>query len=153
MPSTVSLLARFSQDFPAISFVPGSDFRWSADKRTIFYDKASSNSSALIHEVAHAVLNHQVYKKDIQLIEMERDAWEYARTQLAPKYGVTLADDTIQDALDTYRNWLHARSTCPGCDAVGLQLKKNRYKCLACLVQWRVNDARLCELRRYVIAS
>lgn len=94
-------------------------------------------------------LGHQDYDKDIRLIQMERDAWAYATASLAARYNVDISDDTVQTALDTYRDWLHARSQCPSCQATGVQVKQHTYKCLACSRLWKVNEARLCALRRY----
>lgn len=149
MPLTPSLLARLSADFPSYLLVPSDDFHWSAPEHTVYYDTASSDEAALLHEFAHARLGHHEYLKDIQLIEMERDAWQYARTELAPRYDVQIDDDAVEDALDSYREWLHARSTCPACKATGLQTQKDTYRCLACSTRWRVNEARTCALRRY----
>lgn len=80
---------------------------------------------------------------------MERDAWNRAKTQLGPQYAVDIKDSAIEQALDSYRDWLHARSTCPNCTATGFQTKKQHYSCLACGEKWRVNEARLCGLKRY----
>lgn len=115
----------------------------------IYYDAQSDDSPTLLHELSHAVLNHTDYLKDIGLLELERNAWDYAQTTLAPLYDVTIEEDIVQDSLDTYRDWLHARSTCPECGATGLQVKQRDYKCVACQTTWHVNDARFCALRRY----
>lgn len=151
MPSTTSLAHKLQSDFPAFIFTASDTFRWSPQHKEIFYDQGSDDVASLLHELSHAVLNHTLYTKDIELIEMERDAWAHANTTLAAKYQITIDDDTIQDALDTYRDWLHARSTCPHCKATGVQTKKNQYKCIACMTEWRVNEARVCALRRYTI--
>lgn len=151
MPSTPSLLVRLSLDFPSIRFVPSDSYRWHAPDATIFYVADSGDDCALLHEVAHAALHHRSYDRDVQLIEMEQNAWEYARASLTKRYGVMIDDDTIQDSLDTYREWLHTRSLCPGCQATGIQTRKDHYQCLACRTQWRVNEARLCSLRRYTL--
>jgi hypothetical protein len=148
MPST-HLLPKLEKDFSAFHFTPATEFRWSPDEMTIYYDEQARDDPTLLHELAHAVLDHKEYVKDIGLIELERDAWEYARNTLAPAYDVVIEEDVIQDSLDTYRDWLHARSTCPRCDATGLQIKKSDYRCIACGSTWRVNDARSCALRRY----
>lgn len=149
MPSILSLVAKLARDFPSINFTPGVDFRWSASNQTVYFDSNSKDQAALLHEVAHVILGHQTYDQDIQLIQMERDAWEYAKNNLASSYDVDLTDDVVQASLDTYRDWLHARSQCPSCKATGLQIKKQTYKCLACATSWKVNEARLCALRRY----
>lgn len=151
MPSTTLLAAKLQQDFPLFTFTHGDEFRWSPQDKTIYYDTTSDDCPSLLHELAHAALNHTEYAKDIELIEMERDAWAYANTPLSATYSINIDDQIIQDSLDTYRDWLHARSTCPHCQATGVQVKKNQYKCLACNTQWRVNDARVCALRRYTI--
>lgn len=151
MPSIISLATRLETDFPAYQFVGDAEFRWSPRERTIFFDKTSSDQASLLHELSHALLGHEIYTKDIHLIEMERDAWRYAQKTLAPRYKITVNDDTIQDALDTYRDWLHARSTCPECTATGIQIKQHVYKCVICESRWKVNNAHICALRRHKI--
>ena len=151
MPSTTSLVTKLQHDFPAYTFQSSTDFHWSPQENTIFYDTKSEDSASLLHELAHAVLKHQNYTKDIILIEMERDAWHYASSTLGPQYKITINDDTVQLSLDTYRDWLHARSTCPQCKATGVQTQKSHYKCVLCSTKWRVNDARICALRRYTL--
>jgi len=149
MPSITSLAAKLCVDFPRFQFVHDKEFRWSPVEKIVFFDQASDDSASLLHELAHALLEHRDYTKDIQLIEMERDAWLYAREELCPKYKVIVTDEEVQDALDTYRDWLHARSTCPECSATGIQAKMHTYRCIACGSRWRVNDARICTLRRH----
>ncbi|HSW91876.1 MAG TPA: hypothetical protein VLG09_04475 [Candidatus Saccharimonadales bacterium] len=149
MPLIISLVAKLRKNFKQFTFVASDQFRWSPVNRTIFYDQDSSDQAALLHELSHALLGHTSYTRDIGLLDLERDAWNYASIALSTAYGVTIADETIQDSLDTYRDWLHARSVCPTCTAVGMQTKVNEYKCIACGSQWRVNEARLCGLKRY----
>lgn len=151
MPSMSSLVAKLQADFPQFYFAVSDDFRWSPQEKTIFYIETSNHITSLLHEAAHALLDHSTYNKDIELLEMERDAWNYASSQLSKTYGIEIDDHTIQQSLDTYRDWLHARSTCPTCSAIGVQTEKHQYKCIACQTKWRVNDARICALRRYTI--
>jgi hypothetical protein len=152
MPLIISLADKLRQAYPAITFVEGDDFHWSPSNKTVTYLNDSNDQAApLLHELSHALLGHDDYKKDISLIEMERDAWQYAKDTLGPLYDQVISDDTIEDALDSYRDWLHARSTCPTCQATGIQTKKEEYKCLACHARWRVNEARICALRRYAL--
>lgn len=152
MPSTTSLAARLSGDFPQFQFAPDKEFRWSPVEKTVFFDQFSDDPASLLHELSHALLGHTDYFKDIQLIGMERDAWSHASDKLCPAYGVRVTDEEIQDALDTYRDWLHARSTCPTCTATGIQAKIHTYRCIACGAKWSVNDARVCALRRYKLS-
>lgn len=147
MPSMRSMLARLIQDFPAIRFIQGDTFRWSPEMQMIHYEDETDTTS-LLHEIAHAQLGHAAYTRDIELIEMERDAWELAKN-LAKKYAVTIDAEHIETMLDTYRDWLHDRSACPACQATGIQTAVRDYICLACKTTWRVNEARSCALRRY----
>jgi len=149
MQLTASLLRSLRHDLPKVRFIKGEAFKWSPETATIsYYPDDPHGAERLLHEVAHAQLGHSSYGRDIELIGIERDAWQHARTQLAEHYGVTIATDTIEDDLDTYRDWLHARSTCPQCSANGLQTAKQEYTCIACRHIWRVNQAISCRLRR-----
>lgn len=147
-----SLVTKLERDFPEFRFLPGNTFAWQPGKRTIRYDAASDDLSALLHETAHGQLGHHEYVRDVTLLKMEREAWQHAKDILGVKYGVVIVEDNIEEALDTYRDWLHARSTCPQCGATGLQTgREGRYKCPACSAAWRANEARACALRRYKI--
>lgn len=152
MPSTTSLLDKIQRDFPRITFVKSDTFRWSPKERTVYYADASDTAS-LLHETAHAALGHGEYASDIELLQMERDAWDLAAGSLSKKYGTAIDRETAEDMLDTYRNWLHDRSVCPACQATGVQSRQNHYSCLACGGAWRVNEARTCALRRYKLSS
>ncbi len=154
MRSINSLLNRLRRDYPEFSFEPAEEFWWSAEKQTIFFDPAVSNCAAFcLHELSHALLGHKGYEYDIDLIKLERDAWEYAQNTLAPAYTTPIDDEVIQDNLNTYRAWLHTRSSCPECDTTGLQTKEQYYRCLACGHTWRTNEARVCALRRYSLQT
>jgi len=148
MPSTPSLLARLKGDYPQFQFTSADDFLWSPSEQTIYYGALPTGDSFLLHELSHGILNHSGYRRDIELIAMERAAWDQA-SLLAPQYDRILDLELIEDTLDTYRDWLHARSSCPKCDATGLQTKKDTYHCPACNHGWRVNEARVCALRRF----
>jgi len=154
MQSIHSLIKKLSLDYPEFGFDTADEFLWSANKKTVFYNpKLPHSREYTLHELSHALLGHSEYKRDIELIKLERDAWEYAKTELAPRYGVNISEDTIQDNLDTYRDWLYARSTCPECRTTGIETKTQNYRCLACGAIWRVNEARICALRRYSIQT
>jgi hypothetical protein len=146
MPSTKTLLNKLTTDYPHFHFTESDDSYWDPSARTVFY--TVDDPEQLLHELSHALLGHSGYTRDIELIGMERDAWEKARS-LAPSYQVAINDDSVQDHLDTYRDWLHNRSTCPSCKATGRQTTKDTYHCDACGQDWRVNEARMCGLKRY----
>lgn len=152
MPSTTSLITKLQTDFPLFQLTPGDTFRWAPHEKTVYYPADSPDIASLLHELSHAILNHQRFMRDIQLMEYEQAAWHHAREVLGPRYQVAITIGQVETSLDTYRDWLHARSRCPQCDATGLQTKQRVYSCLACHAKWHVNDARVCELRRTVIA-
>ena len=150
--STRSLQHKLRQDYPAISFKKADTFYWSASEHAVFFNPAAPQwQSFLLHELAHGLLEHTRYHRDIQLLALERDAWAHAAHQLAPQYDTFISDELIQTNLDTYRDWLHSRSTCPRCQATGVQSESTRYTCLACHAAWRVNEARTCALRRHLV--
>ena len=154
MPSMTTLFKRLQRDFPEFLFEKSDDFWWSATQRTVHINLAGEHSKLFsLHELSHALLDHSGYTRDIDLIKLERDAWEYAKNVLAPRYDIDMDEQIVQDNLDTYREWLHARSTCPACDATGLQSKQQLYHCLDCGHKWRANEARLCALRRYSLQT
>lgn len=154
MPSITSLLNSLHTTHPHLTFEQGDDFHWDYNQQTIYYPAPTSDSSwpaHLLHELAHAKLQHHSYTRDIELIRLEREAWTYARTTLAVIYEIQIDTEVIESAMDSYRDWLHSRSTCPACHATGYEVKKHTYTCMACSEQWNVNEARLCNLKRYRI--
>ncbi len=141
------LLKKLSVGFPDLKFIRGNQCRWSPGDRTITYTTDTSEdcaSWALLHELAHATLNHTTYRMDIDLLLMEVAAWEKAK-QLAKNYGFAIDDGHIQDCLDTYRDWLDQRSTCPTCGNNSLQQGSEEYQCFNCQTLWRVSSSRFCR--------
>jgi hypothetical protein len=99
---------------------------------------------SLLHEVGHALLDHQSYDSDLELVEMESLAWQKAK-EVGVAYGHTIDEDHIQDCIDTYRDWLHQRSACPNCDNRSLQQDARHYKCFNCGQTWAVSASRFCR--------
>lgn len=152
-PRITSTYHRIVRDFPAITFVEGDEFRWVPSDSAVYHPPLQSVSDLqqLLHELGHTELGHVNYKKDITLLSMEREAWSYAVQRLAPRYDIplTMGGDIVEDSLDTYRTWLHKRSTCPTCEAIGHEAETGAYRCLSCGQSWRVNEAKTCRLQRY----
>ena len=141
------LVANYGLD---ASILKGETFSWDHLTRTITFNATEQYAiDYFLHEASHALLKHQFYSSDIELLSMERAAWDKAR-DIGSLLGVTITDEVIEASLDTYRDWLHARSLCPHCDATGIQIEANGYSCLACYHRWKVNEARACALRRYI---
>jgi len=150
MPSIISIKKTLLATYPQFLLLEDKDFFWSPNDKTIAYSPQDSQAvERLLHEYSHAILGHVSYARDIELIEHERDAWNHAKTVLAPQLGTEISAYIVENDLDTYRDWLHARSACPHCSSTGLQTSTRGYTCVACRGKWTVNDARICALRRY----
>lgn len=150
---SLSLIARLRHDYPQFTFQNASVSRWSPRNSTVYFTSSRGRSAVtLLHELGHAISGHQAYHQDIELLRCEREAWATAR-RIAPTYGIDISDDAIDEALTTYREWLHNRSRCPRCHAGSPQSGDNlSYHCLLCGTTWHANDARQCGLRRYTVA-
>lgn len=132
-----------------LTFKKGETFGWSHTACAITYAPAAPHSDIyLLHEFGHALYNHKSYSSDVELLHIERKAWDAAQT-LGKEYDIQIDEQIIEDAMDSYRDWLHSRSRCPACEATGVQVKPYEYACLACRTTWKVNEARTCALRRY----
>lgn len=148
MHSTSSLIHKLTTDFPTIRFIEDDTFLWSPQEQAVLYNSGYPDAPALLlHELSHGLLEHTQYDRDVQLLAIEAAAWEKAK-ELAKQYDLALSEDVIQDHLDTYRDWMHARSTCPDCSAIGYQVSASRYRCPACTAVWSVNEAKICGLKR-----
>lgn len=145
------LKSRASQEpyLHSLTLSEGELFSWDYTACAITYQPKADNASIyLLHEFSHALLHHTTYTQDIDLIRMERAAWDYA-ISIAADYGVTSSDDIVESAIDTYRDWIHSRSLCPSCGATGIQTGNDQYSCVSCRASWHVNEAKTCALRRH----
>lgn len=85
----------------------------------------------ILHEVGHALLGHRSYRTDPERLRMECAAWEKAR-ELCGIYNIYYDEDFAEEQLDSYRNWLHQRSTCPECGLTCFQTRDGVYHCPSC---------------------
>lgn len=141
------LVAKLRRDYAgSLSFRKGELASWSPHRQQISYSLTDDETGAwsLLHEVGHALLGHQSYQSDMELLKKEVEAWEKAR-ELAEAYSLTISNEHIQDCLDTYRDWIYKRSTCPACQNHGLQQNKDLYSCVNCQNSWMVTSARFCR--------
>lgn len=137
-------------DYATVSFVDTGQFAWHAGNRHVSYKDTGADPRgcwALLHELGHALLEHTDYATDIELLQIEVAAWEQAHV-LAKSYGIEIDEEYVQDALDSYRDWLHLRSTCPTCHVRSLQQTAKTYACHNCGTQWHVTRSRLCRSYR-----
>ena len=108
-----SLLKQLQTDFPELRFATDTNYYWSAHDKTVYFDQQNAeNAPLLLHETAHGLLGHDSYTVDVELIKLEREAWTKA-AELAEQYDIALPEAVREEALDSYRDWLHTRSLCP----------------------------------------
>ena len=148
-------ISQLRADFPELSFKAGAHDHWSPRNNTITYKAGESlreQKYSILHELAHAQLAHTNYHNDFELLRLESEAWELA-ARLGRRYKVRIDAEHIQNCLDTYRDWLHARSACPTCSMNVLQRDPHHYYCFNCLTQWRVTSGRFVRPYRRKIAQ
>lgn len=145
------LVKTLSERFSHLHFREGKAFFWSPETEEVVYTTRDGDDSAiwsLLHETSHALLEHKRYGTDFELLKLEVDAWEKAK-ELAASLAIEIDDDHIQDCLDSYRDWIYARSICPQCGTKSLQQADLRhYRCFNCHEVWRVTPSRFCRAYR-----
>jgi hypothetical protein len=143
-----------SKLLPKVKLEPGEAFYWSPNKQLITYKTSAINEDigqwALLHEASHAILNHQNYNSDIELLKLEVEAWHNAKG-LAKDLEINIDENHIQDCLDTYRDWLYRRSSCPNCGVVCIQLTPSTYSCHNCQTTWSVSSSKFCRPYRLTV--
>lgn len=140
------LVKQLQQKLPSVLFHEGDAFFWSPRDAAVTYrsSKRIADQWSLLHEAAHALAKHKSYASDLELLLLEVEAWDKARL-LGEEFGISIDEDHIQDCLDTYRDWLHQRSTCPRCSVVSLQVSPSEYLCHNCDARWQVSASRFCR--------
>ncbi len=148
------LVSNLSKTMPEVNFRIGKTFCWSPKTKRVSYVPSSTQPAlaiwSLLHETSHALLNHRDYTTDFELLQMEVAAWQKAR-ELARQYHQKIDEEHIEACLNTYRDWLYRRSTCPVCDLQSLQVDPTHYECLNCHSVWKVTASRFC--RPYRLSS
>ena len=149
MKTQTETLAFLTNRYPSVTFKPGDTFYWSPSDITVYYEAGNSEPQgiwALLHETGHAILEHEQYYADIELVQMEMQAWEKAKLIANDsQLDMVISEDHIQDCLDSYRDWLHKRSLCPDCSLSGIQIKESTYSCIFCYKKWKVTKDRFCR--------
>lgn len=118
-------------DFPQFQFKLRSRFTFHPPRTIIIGDYCNNFPLLCLHELGHAISEHKNYSTHVQLLQMEREAWEQARV-LAKTYHLPFDEEFAQSHLDTYRNWLHQKSRCPKCGLNRFQTLDGSYHCPQC---------------------
>lgn len=143
------LLQQITSDYPGISFVLSKKTWWDPETQTVYYKKITTVEAfwSLFHELGHMSAKHSTYRDDLELIKLEAEAWDYAKA-ISNTYETEIDQDYIEDCVDSYRDWLHKRSRCPGCKQTGIQKSSSVYMCLNCRREWSVTQSRFCRSYR-----
>lgn len=139
------LISQLALDYPEVSFANGAKDCWSPSAKLVVINEVEqlpNRAWSLLHELSHALLDHQSFKSDFELLKLEVQAWQKAKG-IALAHGFDISEDHIQDCLDSYRDWLHKRSTCPDCQLRAAQNGPSTYRCYNCGKLWKVSDSRL----------
>jgi hypothetical protein len=148
---TIDFIELLSKDYPDFKFKSGEQEHWSPKTNTIFFHP-NSLCYGVLHELAHAILDHKNYQTDFELLRMESEAWEMA-IKIGKKYQIIIDADHVQNCLDTYRDWLHRRSTCPSCGTHVLQSDASNYRCYNCQTNWHVSSGKFVRPYRKTITK
>lgn len=143
MPKTISRdYIKIIYNFSEYKFVDSREFYWSAIDKTIHFDSRRMGSEEglykLIHEIGHAESQHKNFTSGIRLLSLETEAWDKAK-DIASTFGLSIPEEFIEHSLDSYRDWLHKRSTCPQCSSIGVESGENEYRCFNCKQKWVVS--------------
>ena len=136
-------------------FVESDEFLFDAADDIIYYSASDLDTLqgrvALLHEVAHAQLNHFDYSSDLELVLMECRAWQHTR-QLAQAHDLAIDEVYVEDCLQGYADWLTERSTCPQCQNFSLQTPTGAYRCFRCQQSWHIVSDTLHQTRQEKLA-
>lgn len=130
-------VTRLKTDFVQLRFLDGKRFTF-RPKRTIilepvadYADRCEQYKLSALHELGHALLEHNFYTTDPERLRMESEAWKKAK-DLCLQYGVKFDSEYVENELDTYRDWLHRKSCCPRCGLTRFQTRDGEYHCPGC---------------------
>lgn len=137
------IVKQLKQICPDINIQQSDQFYWSPREQIVYYSSLENEVDhwSLLHEIGHAKHNHRQFKTDFDLLMIEIEAWQEAQ-RIASNLSIEIDEDHIQDCLDTYRDWLYLRSTCPICTSTSLQLDSKTYSCINCRQSWNVSKSR-----------
>lgn len=153
MNSRQTLIETLVKEYDQINFESGSNFSWSPKDNVIYFDQESPHFEwSLLHEIGHVVCEHKDYKYDVSLLRMEVEAWRQA-CELSKKYDVTISQEHIEKCLDSYREWIYKRSTCPLCTQAGLEKDTGKYQCINCGNKWIVSKQKFCRVYRKTVTD
>lgn len=147
------IISFIKSTYPTVKLEASESFRWAPEEGKIYFNPESKNALlSLLHETGHMLCGHKNYYSDIGLLRMEVAAWEKAKL-LAVDLGLKIDEDHIEKCLDSYRDWIYRRSSCPLCTQAGIEQKVGVYTCINCQNKWQVSKSRFCRVYRKTLSN
>ena len=129
-------LAELQARYPEVRWVAGKRFSFRPPRTIQLGEPQPHYLQLALHELGHCLAGHRDFRTDIGRLQLEREAWERAHTvwqELRLKeQGIDWDADFVEAELDTYRDWLHTKSSCPRCGATRFQTIDGVYHCPFC---------------------
>ncbi len=122
---------RVKGDYPEFAFKFDQKFAFVPPRRIKIGPPEEGAELLFLHEVGHAILGHRTFGTEVERLKMEVAAWEKAR-ELTNLYGVEFDEEKMQEELDTYRDYLHAKSRCPRCGLTRYVTPDGEFHCPRC---------------------
>lgn len=150
-PAQLVNTTQIMEAFAPLKFASGARFTWSPRRQAVIFpahDECDDDAiHALLHEIGHASLKHESFTYDIELLQMEIEAWDKAH-EIAVVFNYQLNQDHVHQCLEGYREWMYKRSRCPACYHAGIQDDQATFRCAICRFEWRVTPTRSIHTKR-----
>lgn len=137
-PPHLAFIALLAREYPQFTFKPSKRFTFRPPKTILLGAPQPFYPLLALHELGHALCQHSNYHTHIERLKIESEAWQMAKNlyDSHPEWGKTFDfafdQSFVEDQLDTYRNWLHQKSTCPHCHLSRYQTPDGQYHCPHC---------------------
>jgi len=124
--------------YPQFKFISSIRFKYRPPKSIYVVYGEDNFALQTLHELGHALCKHENYQTLVERLKIESEAWERAKqvVSLHPewlkKYQIKYDSDFAESQLDTYRDWLHAKTLCPNCGLTRYQTPNGRFHCPHC---------------------
>lgn len=133
------LITSLKQDFPDFHFTYGKRFSFRPPKTIVIGpDEGTKTPLLIFHELGHALSGQYIYKTAIERLKIESLAWNegkkaYEKCLTSGRYSLPPWDEEfVEENLDTYRDWLHAKSKCKTCGLTMYQGADKKWLCPFC---------------------
>ena len=143
MADLAALIDYLQKTYPSVHFAYAKRFKYHYKNRVFLENPEKSTTPptffalSTLHELGHALCKHKDYTTGVSRLKIEREAWERAKTAYLKlpsnlKSAFPWDENYVESSLDTYRIWLHQKSTCKNCGLTCYQTPDGVYHCPRC---------------------